>query len=328
MIRFMITLFILTCGLALAQTTVYVADSNSILAVDLATGARTLVTSSTLGSGPILNNISGICAENSNNLLVVDQADGSGPIVGRLMRINILTGDRSVVSQENVQSGPWPGFCNDLATNQSDAFLMSRSNYTNYPGIVAINLADGSRRVVLAPSSPSELLISESFCWGPDQRLHYLRLDSLIYPWSRLNPSNQNVTTVGTTLPTSGVYRIALEQNGSMIAGAGPNNRYIYRVDAQSGQSTRLAISTDGNGSSFLVADLEIASNQIYIADSSRRTVFRIDGNTGARIPVSSNPENFNVGSGPNFKAPRRLAAPAGLQGIVARANDNWHVYH
>ena len=123
----------------------YVAELelNGVVAVDLATGNRTLVTHPTLvGAGPPLGYPSGLALDNTSRFVyVADPGFGGG--LRSLVRVDVATGNRVLVSGPSVGDGPALGDPWDVALEESRrrAYVVDRV----LDAVVRIDLATGDR---------------------------------------------------------------------------------------------------------------------------------------------------------------------------------------
>lgn len=133
-----------------AATLAYVHDGTALLEVDLATGARRVVSGAAVGSGPPL-------VRNSTSL-VLNAAETNAysldTLGGQLMRVDLCTGNRTLVTAGGEPGvGPELEITFDLVINQAEtlAYVVDNGN----DSVVSVDLATGDRVVVSNASTGS-----------------------------------------------------------------------------------------------------------------------------------------------------------------------------
>ena len=186
--------FALPLGIAAGPSgSVYIADGggfagdNAVFRVDLATGDRTLISSSALGigSGAAFNNIAGIVVDSSGNLIVTDRGTFLDPSL--VFRIDPTTGNRTILSGGNVGTGPdldnprglsfGPGGV--LETANSGGFVMSIDSVTGNRTILSDTLGAVWDRYspIRMEWRPTRMAI----CWWPTREtLEFRRIRGCI----------------------------------------------------------------------------------------------------------------------------------------------------
>lgn len=290
--------------LAHAQETVVANyQSHALLVVNLSTGARSVLSSATIGTGPAMNRPVGIARETNGNILVSEDLSGA-----RILRIDPATGNRSVVSGgidgSTIGTGPAMQTLYGLAIDASGNIIA-----TSYSGnlVLKVDPVSGDRTVLGSSSIGSGAALSGP--WGvavePDGNLVIAQYNasSLI----RLNPTTGVRTVIssaavgsGTSLtyPT-GLARLA---NGSYAVVNVSGSTYILGIDGTSGARTALAGTSLGTGPTVgtrYTVSFDTSGN-FYTADFSGNAIVRIDAATGNRTTVASG----TVGSGEALNGP------------------------
>ncbi|MBZ0114902.1 MAG: hypothetical protein K8J08_20745, partial [Thermoanaerobaculia bacterium] len=130
--------------------TLIVCDRNlrALFAVDLASGARTIIAGDpngvNIGTGPEVN---------SSHLVVIPGGDivMDNDFEGVLIRVDRSTGNRTVISGQGVGSGPpllSPRY--GVAISDSSSVYLGESSFA---GILRVNLATGDREIVTDPTT-------------------------------------------------------------------------------------------------------------------------------------------------------------------------------
>ena len=118
-------------------------NQQSILRVDPATGDRTVVSSSLVGSevgtGPAFDTLFDIILDANGDILVADTE------IDTVFRVDPVTGDRTIVTSNTVGTGPAMSFPGDLALEASGDILMTEGSNDQ---VVRVDPATGDRTVV------------------------------------------------------------------------------------------------------------------------------------------------------------------------------------
>ena len=132
-----------------AANRVFVRDSglNAVVAVDINTGMRTIVSSSTVGAGPVFNYTRGMVLDSANNRLLVDSG-------WQIIAIDITSGDRTVFSGDGVGTGPYLGWTGDIQADFAGNRILATN--TDNSSIFAIALDTGDRTEIVTPPTVGE----------------------------------------------------------------------------------------------------------------------------------------------------------------------------
>jgi hypothetical protein len=274
-----------------------------IIAIDVATGNRTVFSSVTnsVGAGPSTGGTLSLSLDPLRHRLVT--ADN---YVFGIMAIDLVTGDRSLVMDQNAGSGPlmYPtvGAAYDPASNR----LFSRQVLQDE--IIATDLATKERTTFIhahvgtgpEPSNPDSMVIEQSS--GAAASLIYTQA----YPLSvsRLNLATGVRTTVSDALTGTGPVldglvdlvldtRVSAGPHQALALLGAPNNR-LLSIDLVSGDRLQLA---DLNSAAPAVTGpahlkLDVANNRVLFTDSDASgagdALYAIDLDSGARSVISS----------------------------------------
>jgi sugar lactone lactonase YvrE len=97
----------------------------SLLRVDATTGDRSTLSDATTGAGPDFQAPRAVAVDADGNIFVADNdADPFGRGTGRILRVDPFSGDRTVVSDASVGTGPTLGFLESLAAEQDGTLVV------------------------------------------------------------------------------------------------------------------------------------------------------------------------------------------------------------
>lgn len=293
----------------------------ALWAVDPASGARAILSSSAVGSGPPFSPTA-LARDADGSLLVLNGLSSSLGVV----RVAADTGDRTVVSSNSLGSGP--------------AFVSPVGIAVDPAGVVFVADAFSDHVLQIDPATGNRTVLSSSSVGtGPVLSLpRDLALeasgDLLVYDAAsadrkllRIDRASGNRTVVASASVGSGpallfAEAIALEATGAvLVVGASGD---LLRVDAVTGDRVLLASSAIGAGPDFEAArGLAVEPDgSAVVGDASLFAVLRVDLATGDRTPVSATPPagSIPIGSGPDLGAARHLRVEPSGTLLVAHA--------
>ncbi|HEY4308420.1 MAG TPA: PEP-CTERM sorting domain-containing protein [Pirellulales bacterium] len=226
-----------------------------LIEVDPATGNRTILSGSGIGTGPDFQDLLGGLPY-GNSIVAFDQQSQ-----GTLFGVDPITGNRTIISGNGVGSGP--GF------SSSGAVIVGTSAVVAFNGanqLLSIDLTTGDRTILSGPTvgtgpnfrAPNDVIL------GADGSLIADDI-SAIY---RVDPITGNRTILSSSTVGSGPiwsignpYGITTDANGTIVMAAVASGA-IYTIDPITGNRTILSDSTHGTGVSFLsVADPVVIPN-------------------------------------------------------------------
>jgi hypothetical protein len=130
-------------------------DQPAIYDVDLATGARTVLSGLGQGAGPDLPHVMDLVTLPSGQIIVSARSFDSGPFIGNLLRVDPLTGNRTLIS-----SGPYIDFEYERLALGFNGQLLGAVPGQN--AIYSVNPTNGSRTLI----SGNGLGTGPSLFWG------------------------------------------------------------------------------------------------------------------------------------------------------------------
>ncbi|MDX1696780.1 MAG: PQQ-binding-like beta-propeller repeat protein, partial [Thiohalobacterales bacterium] len=298
-----------------ANNRILVSDVVTLLAVDLATGDRAIISdnSGSFGTGPNFQQIRGVDIDSANNrLLVADQT------INAILAVDPVTGDRTIFS--NTTNGTGTDFSNlrDVVIDAPSGRALV-SDIT-LDAIFAVDLATGNRTVISQFSTGTGT--------GPDMgRPTHLALDHagqrlLIAAYEQFGVYAMDLLTGNRTL---------ISGNSSHV---GPEFVRIRGVVLQAGE--RRALVVDTNGRSLLSVNLapvigertylsrgsagvgagtdfgtgvydvavDAANNRAFVTDIDADAVWSVDLESGDRTILA----DATTGTGPALNNPATLA--------------------
>lgn len=249
------------------------------------------------GTGPAFNSPAGIASDGGFNLLIVDEG------LDAVVQVNPVSGDRSVISDNNMGSSgvPFSGPVGIALQNASEAFIVDR----NLDAVLSVDLSTGNRQLL------SGCPIVTDPC---------------------------SVSPVGSGLGFGDPVGIAiLNPTSLLVVDIGNGRNALIQVNIATGNRTIISSPTVGSGPPFLTPLSVTASalGDIFVADTTLDAVVGVDPITGARSIISGCPQGDDpcpeslVGSGPAFlrilsiaaETPRSLIVTDVDLGAVVRVN-------
>jgi hypothetical protein len=109
----------------------------AVVRVDPQTGARTIISDATTGSGPMFQRLGNIAVEATGDLVTVDH--------GRVLRINPVTGARTIVSAASTGSGPAFFVPSEIAVEPTGMLV---GTVPGFRAVVRVDPLSGDRAVI------------------------------------------------------------------------------------------------------------------------------------------------------------------------------------
>lgn len=225
-------------------------EREALLFVDLANGNRTLLSDKNTGDGPMYNDITDIALDSANSrLLVLD--DRPYPRPDALLAIDLNTGDRIAVTDEDVGDGP------DIVSGTSIMLEVGRALVADTTALMAVDPNDGTRTILASRAS------------GKGREIEDIAF-KLAFDDAR------NIATV--------IAR-ARDEDHHMYFDA------LVAIDLENGSRAVLSDEEIGGGPRFegptsLVSD--ISNNRLIVTDVTMNAVLSVDITSGIRSILSS----------------------------------------
>jgi sugar lactone lactonase YvrE len=234
---------------------------HGVISVDLPTGNRSIISDSTHGTGPYLNGPRNLALDAANNLVLVTDSDWFNPPA--LIAVELLTGNRSVISSSTTGEGPNFSFPRGVVLDQANhrAFVTDPGSQALY----AVDLFNGNRTVISN---------NAGFGTGP----------GFSYP-----------------------NELAFDSARNRVLVVDPNVEAVIAVDLLTGNRVIVSGQSMGTGprisDSFDIA-LNTSTGMAFVVDQDLDALVSVDPSTGSRAIVSG----MAIGSGSTFRAPSGIA--------------------
>ena len=278
---------------------------DSLVAVDLTTGNRTIVSDTRTGSGPAFSYLSAVSLDTINDrTFVIDWG------VRALVAVDLATGDRTIVSDAGKGSGPAFMKPTDVTMDAANA----RALVIDYglQALVTVDIATGNRIIISDASTGN----------GPTFRFPYgvtldaannrtLVIDSNLDALVAVDLTTGNRTIISDASTGSGPAFV--DPNSATLDAA--NNRALVidwslaalvAVDLATGDRTIISDASTGGGpifSSLNAVTLDTANNRALVIDAGLGALIAVDLATGDRTIVS----DAGTGNGPAFSLPQGI---------------------
>ncbi|MCB2156397.1 hypothetical protein KQI84_16100 [bacterium] len=275
---------------------IYIAHQDYVLMVDPATGNRTTIASTSVGSGDVVSGLRAVYLEDNDNLI--------GLMESGIYRFDTDTGDRvelidfATASYFMTQKG-------GLAKEQDGSLLFTGTYDTpTNRGLLRGDLTAGTFVELSTPNT------------GSGETLYYpygvvCTSAGNIYladPGSgviQVNPSTGERTMIASSSVGTGTFRGSYGMDYSEIDGLlyiTSADEYVQSVDPNTGACVDVANNSVGTGPTLSYPRGITVSHDgsLLVLDGGEETLFRIDPATGNRTVISSTGTS-PVGTGPDF---------------------------
>lgn len=291
----------------------WIADTmlSAVIEIDMRTGARRVVSSSSIGQGPVLKAPDKLIFEHANNrLLVADQ------YFGLIFSVEVDTGNREYYISNRFGYGPSLEAPSDIVVdpNRNTAYVSDNTA----KGIFSINLSNGNREL-LSSNDPTnnqgdsfheiaQLAIdaSSQTLWATDKgQGNIIEVSINDGQRSKLSPSYTTGSEV-IQKPTGIVYN---EQTHALLASDIFNDSVqALALDSQVVTMQGSKILSNGNIIDKPVSlALDTSSNKIYAIDALLKAVIEWDPATNSAKALSK----LFTGQGVNFSSPNDIQIDA-----------------
>lgn len=308
-----------------ASNRLLLAASTGLYAVDLGSGALTMISEGDTGGGHVALDVAAgqalIASPAQQMIMRIDldtgartilsrQFPGSGPRlqspaavalapsgqhvlvtdVGQsaLLTIDMATGERSVLSSSNVGGGPalQSGFSLDVDASANQAFIISGQS------LIAVDLATGDRTTISSANRGSGLAFQcpRELVVNPENDTLVVA-DPCTWPLFRVDPATGNRTAMPTDRADIYADALALDREGERLLaldiGMEPE---LLAVDLASGDITILADAQTGSGPMFEDPEamaLDAKRGRALIYDGDLDILLAVDLATSERTIVS-----------------------------------------
>lgn len=273
-------------------------EGGALFRINPMTGDRTVITSSDVGSGLNLQVSDGICLDTDGTLLISNSGDFG---VGRVMRVDPLTGNRTVVSASNgspvVGTGP-----SIVEPHWMDIDAQNRILLATKDGVLRIDPLTGNRTLLSGVGAGNGPAFGDTVV-GIDQEsdgtILVSTLSRNVGAVLRVDPNTGDRSILSDATHGSGpAYlqaSIVLQGNSIFATTLIPD---IALIETSTGDRTTVSGNTVGVGPSLgLSYGIAIDANGQLLVSTTSSLIIRVDPITGNRTIVSDN----GVGTGPTF---------------------------
>ncbi len=261
----------------------------AVIRIDPLTGDRTILSSNSIGSGPVMTSPRGVAVEAGGSLLVADYATHS------ILRVDPATGDRTAAG-----SMAYPLA---VALDRNGAIFASGAGK---PRISKIDRVTGS---TLKSFELTDISVPRGITFDNSGRLLVTNGRSFTLFEIDLNteaatPFSSSSIGSGPSLK-GGLNGIATDASGTVLVPS-PAFLAILAVDFETGDRAVVSDFTTGAGMAFSYpVDIALEQDgQLLVSDHGLNAIFRVDPVSGDRTILSG----AGVGSGPEFESLRRIA--------------------
>jgi DNA-binding beta-propeller fold protein YncE len=266
-----------------------------LLRVDLKNGNREQISGPERGAGPALLLPLAVILEHNPeraNALVLDGGDYSTDSAAKLVRVDLESGDRTIVSDDVHGEGPTLSGPRALAMDTSRGRVLVTCSRPEVGGIYAIDLDSGDRSVVSSASrgsGPEISFATEIVADALSDRAFVVDSHQLF----AVDLNNGDRTEVlhsrdllgGIVLDPSGEHLIVLSLTANGVLSIDSND---FMQELISGGQTFAA--GMGSGAALIFPRgiaLDGGANVAYVGDQYRSAVFAIDMLSGDRVILS-----------------------------------------
>ena len=287
----------------------------SVIAVDLVSGDRTILSDDSHGIGPSFDYLQAITVDGDRALVTSYVPNATGAVVA----VDLVSGDRTVLSDPTLGSGPALRTPGGIVVDGSRALVLD----STLDAVVAVDLASGDRTIVSDASTGTGPLWSSYYRQG-------ITLDGgrvLIVDTGQEAVLAVDLLSGDRTFlvhPPGGELNsyplsIALDVTaGTRALVAHARQRAVVGVDLSSGERTFVSPPTSvGTGPTIGPSVIALEEDLALVTDSF--TLFAVDLASGARRIVS----DPSTGSGPRFGHPDAVVLDGGRALVLATNFDS-----
>lgn len=299
---------------------VYEESARAIVAIDVATGERTVISDESTGVGPALVDIEYLAVTpDATTILAVDVAEAA------LVAIDFATGDRRVVSGDSVGSGERFDAMAGLALSPTGDTAFVGDETKNV--IFAVDLGTGAR-TILSGTNAGGTTIGAGPSFGDISALAFDLADNGL-----LVVDSDLQAVMGVLLMNGDRFLLADGSTGTgpdpmepIGVAPGPQGNQAYVLDkglkalllVNEDTGNRTVVSGSGQGSGARFSDLEAMAitpdlTRAFVTDDDSVVPIVVDLDTGERTPMAA----LTVGSGIILQDPRGVALDEGGDRLV-----------
>jgi sugar lactone lactonase YvrE len=268
-------------------------DLRAVVRVDPTSGDRTIISDNTTGTGPNLKVVWGIAVEADGSLVVTDSGLNA---LNATVRVDPVSGDRTIVSDNTTGSGPSFGqgpF--GIAVEANGSLVVTDQDLE---AVVRVDPASGNRTIVSDASRGSGPEFGAPTGIAVEANGGLVVVDNSLEAVVRVDPISGNRTIVSDASTGSGPsfeipWDIAVEADGSLVV-ADRILKAVVRVDPVTGGRTIVSDNSTGSGPGFggtwdrpdgIAVE---ADGSLVVTVPGLEAVLRVDPINGNRTIVSA----------------------------------------
>jgi hypothetical protein len=282
--------------------------SGSLLAVDLVTGNRSIVSGTSVGSGPTIAPSTGLALTSEGKAFVADQH-------GEVVSIDLSTGTRQTVIHSRLGAGPRLGSTAKLVIEQAsgtpESLLVLEGGR-----LARISLATGDRTVLSSstlgtgPFSTgfTALALDKRPNTGNPSALAIFALTSELVSIDLTNGNRTLVANLGLSGSANLQRDLQLDAAANRVYWTnldltGTPNPAVYSYDLANSQRTTISDNTVGSGAPLKSPGnllLDAALSRILVSDQQLPGIVAVDVHSGNREAFAPDP-NIKFSAGPMY---------------------------
>ena len=285
-------------------------SAGRLLAVDVASGDRTVVSGDGVGTGPAFQNAGGLELDLANaSAWVVNRS--FGPTSGAVLQVDLVSGDRTVVSGPGVGSGPWPQFQTWMTRDASSGRLLIACYLDDL--VLSVDPLSGARAIVSDASQG--LGVPWHSVWDvaalPGGRAWVASpTDGRLFGLDPVGGVHAEVAPPAPGEPRE-LFDLELDLPHGRLLASDDLRAAVLAMDLDGGALGVLLRNSLGGGAPFrrtmAVGTAVDRRGRVWTVDHEFGELVAIDPATGARTLVSGG----GAGNGPAFVQPARLGIDA-----------------
>ena len=270
---------------------------NDLVQIDMATGARDVMSSPSVGSGVTFHNLRGAgFDETTNRLFVVDSGRDT------VFEVDPATGDRAIVIDTGVGAGPnmlFPTAIRFDSANSRLIVLDTGASGLPFPdrdaAVFAVSIPGGDRVYISGSNRGSGTNLGEAFHFDEifeENRILVASRNGLISV--NLQTGDRTVVssnTVGTGVTPFIPYAVAADPTNDRAFVLDTVADSVVEVDLSSGSRMTISSAAVGSGPNFDLPSSEMLfdaeGNRIFVSELTTASILQVDLDTGDRSVVS-----------------------------------------
>ncbi len=269
---------------ALGRALIVDSMRGELLAMDLSTGERKILSGRDVGAGPLMDFPNDVVLDAANNRVLVTDAG-----LNVLFEISLLDGDRRIVGATGSATGVSyvPG---------EDRVLLTHA----FEGLFSLELSTG-KLIPISKDDPAQgattLLNARNVARDPDGKTAYVTVNSKVVKVDLTNGDRRILSDASNGSGPTLVFAFDVQFNSKYGLVVADQSRGLVTVDPKTGD--RVVVTGGGVGSgdplrSLVDVDIEDGSDTAYIMDSFGDVLVSVDMTSGARVALG----RISLGSG------------------------------